>query len=194
MCFIRDKIDDHGGPEQMLGMMRLLGAPKRAICTARRLMVVYNRPFRPVPVTKADEKFCKNWTAHKGIYPQNIARNTVWWLCSHMKPQEIPKKNHWNTYKIMYFPFLLIEIRHSQTPRSARFQIEADARDARDARLKREAAMMWDVEIWGLMTVILMFFNGDLIPTDPWPLSEKIQKNIEIIVNCPHVLRRYLDS
>ena len=46
---------------QILGCMHQDGLPKRAIRTARRLLLVKC----DVPKTRADRAWCRNWTAHE---------------------------------------------------------------------------------------------------------------------------------
>jgi hypothetical protein len=51
--------------QQILGVMHQDGLPKRAIRTARRLLLVYRDESEKRCRTRADSVWCDNWTAHK---------------------------------------------------------------------------------------------------------------------------------
>ena len=64
------------------------GLPKRAVRTARRLLVVYFDDQEKRPVTRADRAFCRNWTAHKrNVWVVRVGYRRV--FCPYLK---IPKK------------------------------------------------------------------------------------------------------
>lgn len=66
------------------------GLPKRAVRTARRLLVVYFDDQEKRPVTRADRAFCRNWTAHKrNLYLKEFGfflPLPVLWLAKRLAP------------------------------------------------------------------------------------------------------------